>query len=398
MWLQIKPEEPLILGEVRADSQFLTSRHYIPARVLRGAWAEYLAVNGMNEEEILRTVSQVRIGNFFPASSKPLPQYALPLPLSAVSCKLTKGFRSQTPPGDRHGVLDSLVPRLAYHLLEQQGARLSVPFSLICRECQGPMEPFSGFYAFYSRDGSDRFASFAPQFHAQTKVALSRHRRASAEGMLYTASALSPRMQEGGSDLIFLGRVFSPNNDVPDSFWKALESVALGALHTRGYGRVTVAEATVALPTLEKRLESFNQMLKALWCDLRQLAPNAQRLPSELEGVYFSVDLLAPGVFQDEGVPTLVPSLTLCGQTLNPIFWLTRPDMASGWSTGWGLPKPTRLAARMGSVYAFRWDGSPEALLPALQHLEEHGVGACRDEGFGECLVCHPFHQEVEER
>jgi len=72
--------------------------------------------------------------------------------------------------------------------------------------------------------------------------------------------------------------------------------------------------------------------------------------------------------------------------------------MASGWSTAWGLPKPTALAARMGSVYAFRWEGTVDELLPELERIEQEGVGERRDEGFGECLVCHPFHLEVEER
>jgi CRISPR-associated protein Csx10 len=32
----------------------------------------------------------------------------------------------------------------------------------------------------------------------------------------------------------------------------------------------------------------------------------------------------------------------------------------------------------------------------ALERLEETGVGERTDEGFGELMVCHPFHLEVE--
>jgi CRISPR-associated protein Csx10 len=49
----------------------------------------------------------------------------------------------------------------------------------------------------------------------------------------------------------------------------------------------------------------------------------------------------------------------------------------------------------MGSVYVFRVNASPEALLPFLQELEARGVGLRTDEGLGEILVCHPFHREV---
>ncbi|MBC7226527.1 MAG: CRISPR-associated RAMP protein Csx10 [Thermoflexales bacterium] len=400
MWLKIEPQEPILVGEVRADSQFLVGQTYIPGRVLRGAWAEWLAQQGLEDTRILETVGRVRLGNFFPAAEMAGFRYALPLPMSAMSCKKAGGFRSEPLP-ERHGVVDTLLPHLAYHLLEQKGARFSVPFSLICTKCRDRLEAYGGFYAVYDLYGTERFVLFRPRFHAQTKVALSRHRRASAEGMLYTASALSPYVpapdREGAeARLVFVGRVDAEDYE---ALKEALGKVALGALHTRGYGKVALKDAEVDLPPLRERLEAFNKTLKALWQDLRRLAANGQDLPNEPPaGVYFSVDLLAPGVFRERSLPTLVPSLTLGGQTLRPIFWMTRPDMASGWSNAWGLPKPTHLAARMGSVYVYCWDGPKEELLPLLQALEKEGIGGRRDEGFGECLVCHPFHQEVEER
>jgi CRISPR-associated protein Csx10 len=133
--------------------------------------------------------------------------------------------------------------------------------------------------------------------------------------------------------------------------------------------------------------------------DIRSLAVNPGRMPDGPQGIYFSVDLLAPGIFRDDsGVPALVPILRLGNQTLRPILWMTRPDIASGWSTAWGLPKPTRLAARMGSVFVYRWEGAEDSLLSMLEGLEQEGIGERRDEGFGECLICHPFHLEVEEK
>lgn len=402
MWLKIEPQEPLLLGEARADSQFLVSQTYIPGRVLRGAWAEWLARTG-REEEIPEIVNRARIGNFFPAPEWDGLRYVLPLPLSAASCKLEEGFASEPLLDHRgHGVVDTLLPHLAYRLLQEQGARFPVPFLLNCQRCGAPMEAFGGFYAVYG-ERENRFVLSRPQFHGQTKVALSRYRRASAEGMLYTASALSPRTLRPDSKqeetaLVFVGRVHVSDLEALDSLLKALDRVALGALHTRGYGRVRVQEADVHLLSLEERLKAFNGLLKALWQDIRQVAENAQDLPQEPQDLYFSVDLLAPGVFQERGLPVLTPTLTIGGRTLKPVFWMTRPDMASGWSVAWGLPKMTHLAAKMGSVYVYRWDGPPEDLLPALQALEEQGVGERRDEGFGECLVCHPFHLEVEEK
>jgi CRISPR-associated protein Csx10 len=402
MWLKVEPKEPLILGEIRADAQFLTGNLYLPGRVLRGAWAEWLARSGMDDGQILDMVGQVRIGNFFPSVEWRPIRAVFPLPMSAATCKREGGFASEPLPERRgHGVVDTLLPHLAYHLLERQGARFAVPFTLVCPKCSDRMEAFGGFYTVYRDGNTDRHVSFRPRFHGQTKVALSRYRRASAEGLLYTASALSPKAgrpdaKDADSPLVFVGRLYRGETEALASLKEALGKVALGALHTRGYGRVEVKEASVDLPPLKERLESFNQTLKALWQDIRRLAVNAKDLPDEPEGVYFSLDLLAPAVFQRQGVPTLVPTLVIEGQCLEPLFWMTRPDMASGWSTAWGLPKPTHLAARMGSVYVFCWRGQADALVSALEAVEAQGIGERTDESFGECLVCHPFHKEVE--
>lgn len=402
MWLKIKPEEPLILGEVRTDSQFLTSLPYIPGRLLRGAWADRLLSQG--ETAILPRVQSVRLGNFFPAVEWRDIDYVLPMPLTALTCKRKEGFRSEPHPEQAgHGVVDTLLPHLAYVLLKAHGARFAVPFGIACPSCGSRMEPVRGFFTVY-RDGDRlRYARTRLRYHAQTKVALSRHRRAAAEGMLYTASAINPwsSRPDGSADkaaLVFLGQVYG-KGEVVEALRQALNGAAIGAMHTRGYGRIRVEGTTVQLPSLRKRVEAFNKTLKELWADLQTLAVNREELPSEPDGLYFSVDLLAPAVLRDPyGVPTLVLSLNVNGKTLTPVWYQARPDFAGGWSETWGLPKPTNLAARMGSAFVFRWGGNPEDLLPALEWVETEGVGERRDESFGECLICHPFHQEVQER
>ncbi len=410
MWAKIRPEEPLILGEARGDSYVLPSRLYIPASVIRGTWGNSLARQGKSGDEILQTVARLRIGNFFPAPESAELRYALPLPMSAATCKRKGGFRTAPDPKRQgHGVLDTLLPRLAYRLLRDCGARFPFPFALVCQECGDRMEPMGGFYSVHRHLDREAYVAFQPRFHAQTKVAISRHRRAAAEGMLYTPSALSPFTASYKSAsyerVVFVGRIF-PRNEADPAAWPSLADAlngrwsGLGALRTRGYGRVKIEEWEAALPPLRERLERFNRTLRDLWRELREAAVNAGALPSDPpEGVYFTVDLLAPGILQDaDGCPSLVLELHLGGKTLRPLLWLARPDMASGWSITWGLPKLTALAARMGSVYAFRWEGDLGDLLPHLEALEREGVGRRRAEGFGECLICHPFHLEVEEK
>jgi len=402
MWLKIKPEDPLIIGEVRAGSQFLTSLPFIPGRLLRGAWADRLLAQG--EVEILPKVQSVRIGNFFPVAEWQSMDYVLPLPLTALTCKREGGFRSEPHPRQRgHGVVDTLLPHLAYVLLRSHGARFAAPFSVTCLTCGSRMEPVSGFYTVYRYGNRSHYVRTRLQYHTQTKVALSRHRRASAEGMLYTASALSPRSSSpdgssNGAPLVFLGRVYG-EGDAVESMRQAVNGAAIGALHTRGYGRIRVEEAEVRLLSLQERVESFNKTLKGLWEDMRTLTANSDALPSEPEGLYFSVDLLSPSILRDRfGIPSLVLSMNLNGQLLKPVWYQSRPDFAGGWAETWGLPKPTNLAVRMGSVYVFRWDGGLEELIAALGSVETQGIGERCDESFGECLICHPFHQEIQER
>jgi len=405
MWLKVRVGEPLLLGDVRADTQFLATRTYLPGRVLRGAWVEALLQRGISQDELLRRIEAVQFWNFFPAAEGPGLRYALPLPMSAFTCKREGGFRTE-PVEDRggHGVVDTLLPHLVYHLLQDQGARFPVPFAPRCVRCNGRLEPIGGWYAVYRLYNTDHWVAFRPRYHAQTKVALSRYRRAAAEGMLYTASALSPytvdpQQLSGKRRVIFLGRVLA-KGELVERIQETLRGAALGALRTRGYGYVEeVQAAEVDLPTMEERLRVFNERLRALWQNLRTLAVNKDHLPEEPSGVYFSVDLLAPGIFRDEdGMPSLVPLFQFKDKVLKPVFWMTRSAMASGWSPAWGLPKPTQLAAVMGSVYVYHWEGNQEEIMPFLRVLERDGVGARRDEGFGECLVCHPFHQEVEEK
>jgi CRISPR-associated protein Csx10 len=263
------------------------------------------------------------------------------------------------------------------------------------------MEPESGFYTLFNSGKEKHYVRTRERYHSQTRVALSRFRRAASEGMLYSATAVSPKTDRpdgtGRTDLAFVGRVSGPDDSV-NELLIALQATAIGSMRTRGYGLIKATEIEMGLVPLSVRLKAFNDLLVTRWQDLKRLATNTAVLPDRPDGCYFSVDLLAPAIFRNRGLPTLVPSLEVNNKTLRPVFWLTRADFAAGWSDAWGLPKPTALAARMGSVYVFRWNGEQNVLTPALQQLEVTGVGERRDESFGECWICHPFHQEVSEQ
>lgn len=398
-WVRLTTDEPLIVGQAKADSSFLTTITYVPGRLLRGAWADWMIAQGKGDD-ITGITERTCIWNFFPSGEERQICYTSPFLLSSLTCKREGGFHSEPEPDERgHGVLDALLPELTYALLSERHGPAALPFAPRCthKGCGDRLEVEKGFFTAYQDGQQIGYARSRSNYHAQTKVALSRQRRAAQENMLYTVTALAPGSQNRGSRrLAFLGRVCGDEESICD-LCQAVSIIPIGALRQRGYGKVR-AELTNAagFGALQARLQRFNELVKEMWRDLARLFPKASA--KSPEGVYFSLDLLAPGVFQHKGIPSLVPTLAIAGQEIRPIFWLTRSDFASGWSTAWGLPKPTNMAARAGSVYVFHWQGDAASLIPALEELEVRGVGRRCDEGFGECVVCHPFHQEVSER
>jgi CRISPR-associated protein Csx10 len=364
-------------------------------------------------DSIVDEVKELHIGNFLPLANWGEVEYVSPFLLSMLTCKQKGGFRTEPREDNRgHGVVDTLLPHLSYYLLDnlldRSGARLSVPFSILCQDpdCKdrrSRMDRENGFFN-AKRDGTiTSYVKFRPKYHTQTRAALSRYRNAAHESMLYTATALRPRIDSPRDkrkevSLAFVGRVHGSNNKVDDLI-QALNSTPIGSKRSIGYGRIGCKDGTVSLSPVEDRLEAFNTCLIDLWCDLKRLANSRYALQDRPDGFYFSIDLMAPAILRDKcGIPSLIPILQIEGEPLEPVFWMTRPDFAGGWSDAWGLPKMTALAARMGSSYVYRWDGPKDGLIDILERIEAEGVGERRDEGFGECLICHPFHQEVNEK
>lgn len=224
----------------------------------------------------------------------------------------------------------------------------------------------------------------------QTKVALSRYRRAAQEALLYRTIGVRP----GGA---FMGRIWADEDFALKDLEQAVSAVGVGAFTRRGFGKARLEETGRLLEPVAERLKTFNERLREVWKDLANLASQITTVsPDKPEGTYFSVDLLAPAILRDpQGIPTLKLSLPRNGEPLNPVFWATQPEFVGGFSTAWGLQKPTHLGAAAGSVYVFRVDEPQQAVASWLEEVEAHGVGYRTDEGLGEILICHPFHKEV---
>lgn len=377
----VEPLTPLRVGGIKPRNDYLTTLNYIPGSVLRGTLAEWLKAKG-RENTILSQVQRMRFGNLFPTDKEA--HFALPIPLTALECKLHGGFGKE----GGHGVRDSLLAAVAYRELEKLGAQFPVPLVFRCRTCCGRMERVSGFCT----RGKDGWRRSGVSLHLQTKVALSRIRRTAQEGMLYRVLGIRPE-----KELVFSGRIWAEDDRDVALLKEAITTLGIGSMTTRGFGKVRCIEKPNPYPPLLERLRRFNETLRRVWKDLAELAAQVSgSFPKEPQGVYFSVDLLSPGIFQDtSGLPSLVPSIHVEGKTMELVFHATQPAFAGGWSTAWGLPKPTDLAAAPGSTYVFRTDTPLEELVSFLEEVEKQGLGKRTPEGLGEIIICHPLHEEV---
>lgn len=401
--LKIAPGEPLMVGGERVGSNYLSSLSYLSGRVVRGAFATWLSMNG-KAHAIGELMQGLQIWNFFPATEYQDVQAVGVPPLSTLSCKSATGFSDEPHPYYRgHGAWDTLAPQLAYHVLQQRAAPVVLPFSLICDHCGANMESLRGFYACYHHSGTSTYISSRFHYHTQTRVGLSPSRRSATQGILYTATGLSPKapspeQPDVMKPLAFYGRVSGTSEQISE-LTTALNETSVGALRTRGYGQVQAQR--VNLPPsrpLRDRVLAFNDYVTRCIQDLAPLAGSGRASTTTPEVTYFAITLSSSGVFTYVGLPILYPTVVIEDKALRPVLWATQPSTASGWAESWGLPKPTALAAQAGSWYVYAWEGrADEAFFTALEDLETHGVGLRRDEGFGECCVCHPLHLEERE-
>ena len=75
---------------------------------------------------------------------------------------------------------------------------------------------------------------------------------------------------------------------------------------------------------------------------------------------------------------------------------VTKHERLRGWNAAHGLPKQDEWMIARGSVYVYRFQGTPEqreTLIQQLITLSEEGIGLRRNEGFGTVLVSDDFHR-----
>ena len=120
------------------------------------------------------------------------------------------------------------------------------------------------------------------------------------------------------------------------------------------------------------------------------------------EGTYFSIALQSDAILTENWqrsmtlTAEMLQEMAGCQVDVELIRSFASYDYVSGWNVKWGLPKEIDLVTRVSSVFVFRTPNI-EAWMPVLNTLEKNGIGSRREEGFGQILICDPFHLQKRE-
>jgi CRISPR-associated protein Csx10 len=406
--IRIETKSPLSMGGAKAYAGTLVeSGSYVKGGHIRGALAAIKPhANPSEGEQIDEVLAPGHQGVLMPNCYPAIHGASLPLPVTAYSCKsAAAGFRPRS-----HGVLDTLLTRLAYDSFADPWSdrRIPIPYRFpACPVCGRRTEPFEGFA---ERPGGGRYSKSQVFKHRQTRVAINRKRLTHEESQLYSVSAID-------AGTVFVG-VTAVHESRVDSLLNCLALIErLGGRSSRGFGRVEVSGRKIPNDsTVADRIRSLNQKYRSVVLDLSSIAIDPVSVnPDKL---LFTITLCSDAILRcPDGLPTTDLSPAALRAGLEPLVVSqeersaltateialvsshTRSLIVSGWNIAWRLPKETLLASRMGTVYAFEATcagANADTLMRLLARLEEHGIGEFREDGYGQIKICDEFHLEVE--
>jgi CRISPR-associated protein Csx10 len=430
--LEITTKSPVSITAHKPYGQFYETLDYIPARTLRGAFAQSLfcdlKANNLQQQvkcsdcptetqndcdfyNLMAKEEMVKFGDCYAVN----PMYvgdihiAIPriLPATAVSCKYYPGFITgydyyhelgmvKIKDEEYHGVFDLLVNQIVYDEL----ASPNHVFNPKCPKCDGIIESFSGHYQVFPGANSNTYFNWNSKMRRFGRSALNRKTWNAQENMLYSVKSIA-------EENVFLGEVEindKLDNDAMDELVNNLESLSnIGGQSSRGLGNVWI------------RVDDYQPNTFPLWCRIQKLNHTINMIRKRDTGrVYFTVDLQSDAILRGKlDEPTIQLSEEMLRNYLKDVdnqfddgnfkeydIKLERSyssaSYVGGWSTAWNLPKYVQLATAKGSVFLFSASKVDDLLCQSFDLLEQKGIGENREEGFGKVSICEQFHLEVE--
>jgi len=392
-------KSPFIIAENRINN-LLRSTDYISGSVLRGALAhEYLKSKHKDNKELFHKFflsGQVRFGNCYLGSER-----TSIVPATARSCKNFSGFKEKKMDKEapKHGVLDSLTRFYVYQekLRKNEVDNSCLKFLEECEYCGSPTERFTGFFGEIEQKGV-KYESYEPKKIVITRTAIDENTMTAKDGTLFSTELIVPPDQEKG--LGFHGNIFV-TKDLENELWNFLSannSFSIGGERTYGYGQTEIESVDIidkpVFPDtdLESRFSSFNEKMK-----------EKEFLP-EGESLYFVLNLNADAIVIDSFMrfvscldDTILRRYFPSELSFKMVESYCSTRIVKGWSNVHKLTKDNDLAIVKGSTFLFKTDKDidVEKLITYLKNIEQSGIGERKIEGFGEVIICHPFHLEV---
>ena len=388
--LTLALNSPLIISGNRNDN-LLESIDYIPGTVLRGALAaSFLKSEKGGDENLFKNIflsGKVHFGNSYYGTEN-----VSNLPATARSCKSFSGFKDPNAEinNPKHGVLDILIRSYVFQKNLRNNIENSTESNIIdeCLECGSSMIPFLGVYAKVGMD--ERYFRFENQKNIITRTSINENTQTAIPGALFSTEVIQP-----DNEYNYHGKIIVYDTSLEQQLIDLISNstFTIGGERTYGYGQVEVIEARInTYPnSIEAKLVTFNDKLKEYLPDV-----GSQHFVVTLNSDTILVDrflrfssmlneIILKDYFHTELNFKLVKS-----------FCTTK--IVQGWSNIHKLPKENDLAILKGGVFLFKTEieTDPQILIEYLQEIESQGIGERKTEGFGEVIICNPFHLEVD--
>ncbi|MCT7979028.1 type III-D CRISPR-associated RAMP protein Csx10 [Laspinema olomoucense] len=390
--LTITAESPLAIG-VKKPGSVSEASDYIPGSVIRGAVASVLLQQSGQENQDLSQeggdFQTLFLGdraaifhNAYPGTTD---TEVLVIPTTAVSSKTKPGFK---PKGN--GVFDTLIDRFC---AEQFGHPYDPNDPA---DNEGRVEPYSAFFS----QKKGQYQTHAVTKRLLTRVGINRRRATAQEQILYSIEVLNETQGKENDPAIYRSKIYVEDDALAKSLIGFIQKhhFRLGGATSRGLGKVKIEpKASNVKNNLNERLAKFNQQLRQRWQTWNNIFGKKNQQWQD-KHTYFTLDLQSDAILTEDWLRTTVISpAMLCDfagvddASLELCVAYSSYDYRSGWNSAWGRMKDIELITNKGGVYLFSTE-NPKLWEPALSKLEVSGVGDRTPEGFGQVLVCNPFH------
>lgn len=447
-YLRLRALSPLsITSHQNVAGQVNPTLAYIPGTTLRGAIAWKWLRENRNAAQTagfqhLFDKGGLRCGSLYPLAA-PVEEaritysadLALPLPLTARTCKHEPGFQ-RAPLRDEqgHGVVDTLVDALeevADRRLREGEETPPEKWKGLARHercapggCGASMDRFSGFY--HSGEARDErwLRQVRPPMRLFTRTAILEELETARPEALFSRQALEAGQEFAG----FLDIAPQAEADLKRLLSPGAE-VYVGAGRTAGLGHMEVVElqpdwgvlATLLGPVADRQQKFADRLHSSLgerWALvpltllsdtilLDRLLRSASAPEPDVLHHYALLEAQVQALRQaeeagtEESAADAPPAGALPAWPPGTELFLTvaRHKRIAGWNTAPGARRPRSddWALAAGSVFVLAAPpDQADDLLTACVWLEEHGLGERREEGFGQVMVAHPFHTEVD--